>query len=83
MLLTGLLLDVLSGGAFRGSWWFRGAILLLAATGALHGQARRALRIGLGDGEGRGPWLGRIENAAYAMCTLVAAITVLMEMKPF
>jgi hypothetical protein len=44
MLITGILLDLAAGGAFRGAWWFRGSALLLFATGALHGQARRALR---------------------------------------
>ncbi|HMJ63373.1 MAG TPA: hypothetical protein VK493_16505, partial [Bryobacteraceae bacterium] len=41
MLVTGILLDLVAHGAFHESWWFRGSALLLVATGALHGFARR------------------------------------------
>jgi hypothetical protein len=81
MLITGILLDLTAGGAFRGSWWFRGSALLLFATGALHAQARRALRPGSqDDGDAI---LKRVERIAYGMCGLLGAITVLMEVKPF
>jgi hypothetical protein len=81
MLITGILLDLAAGGAFRGSWWFRGSALLLFATGALHGQARRALRSEpLDDGDAI---LKRVERIAYGMCGLLGAITALMEVKPF
>jgi hypothetical protein len=83
MLVSGLLLDVLARGAFHGLWWFRGSVILLLATGALHGQARRALRLGAGSDERPGPWMARIEYSAYGMCVLSGAITVLMEVKPF
>lgn len=83
MLLSGLLLDVLARGAFHGLWWFRGSVILLLATGAVHGQARRALRLGSGSEDRPGPWVARIEYSAYGMCVLIGAITVLMEIKPF
>lgn len=74
MLVTGILLDFVAHGAFHESWWFRGSVLLLVATGALHGFARRAMRAAV---------LRRLEWIAYGMCVLVAAITMLMELKPF
>jgi len=74
MLATGILLDLVAHGTFHESWWFRGSALLLVATGALHGFARRAIRSGA---------LPRVEWIAYGMCTLVAVITMLMEVKPF
>jgi hypothetical protein len=82
MLLTGILLDIAAGGAFRHLWWFRGSALLLVATGALHAQARRALRSGLTQ-QSEDVALRRIEWIAYTMCVLVALIVVLMEVKPF
>jgi uncharacterized membrane protein len=89
MLVTGALLDFFAGGAFHEQWWFRGSALLLVATGALHGQARRAMRAGLANA-GKGPNAGngdvmlrRVERIAYVMCALVAVIAVLMEVKPF
>jgi heme A synthase len=79
MLVTGALLDLLVGGAFHDAWWFRGSALLLVATGFLHARARRAIRL---EGD---PALafGRVERIAYGMCALIAAVTVLMETKPF
>ncbi|MBI2688266.1 MAG: hypothetical protein HYX27_18335 [Acidobacteria bacterium] len=74
MLVTGVLLDFSVAGAFSRTWWFRGSALLLLATGAIHGRARRAIRQ---------PDIHRVERMAYGMCLLIAAITVLMEVKPF
>jgi hypothetical protein len=74
MLVTGILLDLAAHGAFHESWWFRGSALLVVATGALHGFARRAMRAAA---------LRRVEWIAYGMCALVAVITMLMEVKPF
>ena len=83
MLITGVLLDLAAGGAFRGAWWFRGSAVLLFVTGALHGQARRALRSERAKEGGGDVILRRVERSAYGMCALLGAITVLMEVKPF
>jgi hypothetical protein len=83
MLATGIILDLVAKGAFRGAWWFRGSVLLLIAGGALNGAARRTIRSGLMKHSDCGLVLLRIERIAYAMCAVVAGITVLMEVKPF
>ena len=83
MLATGIILDLAAKGAFRGSWWFRGSVLLLIAGGALNGAARRTIRSGYVKQADHGFVLQRIERIAYAMCAVVAGITVLMEVKPF
>jgi hypothetical protein len=75
MLVTGILLDLAADGAFRTKWWFRGSALLLIATGALNARTRRAVRLGMD--------LRLVPALAYGMCVLIAAITVLMEVKPF
>lgn len=81
MLATGVVMDAVTRGAFHDWWWFRGSALLLVVTGVLHGQARRT--VGHGIGRDSDAVLRRVERIAYAMCVLVAAITVLMEAKPF
>ncbi|HXJ38422.1 MAG TPA: hypothetical protein VNH18_04030 [Bryobacteraceae bacterium] len=83
MLGTGILLDLSAKGAFRGSWWFRGSALLLIGAGALHGQARRTLRSWAANKADSDTLLRRVERLAYAMCAVIAGITVLMEVKPF
>jgi hypothetical protein len=83
MLATGILLGVTSAGAVHEAWWFRGSALLLVLTGALHGRARRAVRLGLtnaGDGDVA---VRHVARLAYGMCALIAVIAVLMEVKPF
>jgi hypothetical protein len=80
MLVTGVLLDFAAGGAFHEAWWFRGSALLLVATGVLHARARRAVRLGLANDAD--VVLRRVERIAYGMCALIAAIIVLMELKP-
>jgi hypothetical protein len=83
MMLTGVLLDLAAEGAWHSSWWFRGSMLLLIATGALHGRTRAIVRNNLSnDGSGRDA-LFRVSKAAFGMCGLIVAITVLMEVKPF
>ena len=83
MLATGILLDVAANGAFHESWWFRGSALLLVVTGALHGQARRIVRLSMVEKSSSEMVLLRIERLAFAMCILIAGISVLMEVKPF
>ena len=77
MLLTGVALDFSVGGAYHATGWFRGSVVLMLATGALGGLARRALRAGDGPRA-----VVRVERLAYGMCALVAAIVALMEAKP-
>jgi hypothetical protein len=83
MLVTGILMDVAASGAFHEWWWFRGSALLLVLTGVLHARARRIVGRGLGPDAGRDTALRRIERLAYGMSALVAAIAVMMEIKPF
>jgi hypothetical protein len=83
MLVTGILMDIAAGGAFHEWWWFRGSVLLLVVTGVLHARARRSVRRGLERDIERDATLRGIERLAYAMSALIAAITVLMEVKPF
>jgi len=81
MMATGILLDRTVAGAFSAAWWFRGAALLLVATGVLQAQARRAVRRGIAK-EDAGV-LRIVERIAYGMCALIAVIAALMEVKPF
>ena len=78
MLVTGVLLDLSVSGAFSRTWWFRGSVLLLLVTGALHGAARRTVRRGNAESA-----LAGVQRMAYGMCVLIGVITVLMEVKPF
>ena len=82
MLVTGVLLDLVTGGAFHEAWWFRGSALLLVVTGVLHAQARRAVQLRLAKEDSGDGVLRRVERIACGMCALIAAITVLMEVKP-
>jgi len=88
MMVTGVLLDLAASGVWRSSWWFRVSVLLLIATGALHGQTRAIVRKDLsGDARLSGARTGiallRVSKMAFGMCGLIVAITVLMEVKPF
>ena len=83
MLATGVLLDLMVGGAFRGAWWFRGSALLLVATGLLQAQARPAVGRDLANEDDGALVLRRVECIAYGMCALIGVIAVLMEVKPF
>jgi hypothetical protein len=82
MLATGILLGI-TGGAVHEAWWFRASAVLLVPTGVLHAQARRAVRRGLANGDDGGLVLRRVARLGYAMCAIIAVITVLMEVKPF
>ena len=83
MLVTGVLLDVAVSGAWSRTWWFRGSVLLLIATGALHGRTRAIVCKDLSTGSGTEAALLRVSRMAFGMCGLIAVITVLMEVKPF
>jgi hypothetical protein len=81
MMSTGFLLNLTVAGAFSGTWWFRGSVLLLVATNILQALARREVRRGIAN-EDDGS-LRRVKRIVYGMCALIAVITVLMEVKPF
>jgi len=89
MMVTGVMLDLAASGVWRSSWWFRGSVLLLIATGGLHSRARAIVRNDLSserwlsDGLRGGEALLRVSKMAFVMCGLIVAITVLMEVKPF
>jgi len=83
MLLSGIVMVAVGGGAFHGAWWVRGSILLLVVTGALHARARRAIKGEPANEHEARAALWRVERIAYGMSTLIATITVLMELKPF
>jgi hypothetical protein len=72
-----------AGGGYHRAWWLRGSVLLLVVTGALHGLARRALKVQPASEHDARRALQRVERIAYAMSLLIATITVLMELKPF
>ncbi len=73
MFLTGAALDFTSGGLFHERLWFRGSALLLLLTGVLIWRAQKAARAAQPN---------RVRGMAWAMCGMVAVITVLMELKP-
>jgi hypothetical protein len=83
MLATGVLLGATSAGALHEAWWFRGSALLLVLTGALHGRARRAVRLGLANEGDSDLAVRQVARLAVGMCSLIAVIAVLMELKPF
>ena len=83
MFSTGILMDAAAGGVFHDRWWFRGSAVLLVLTGFLHARARRIVRRGFNPDAGAHAALRGIERLAYGMSALIAAITVLMEVKPF
>jgi hypothetical protein len=73
MVLTGGLLDFAVAGGYHHMRWFRASMALLVFLGFSTGRARAALR----RDELRG-----VERWGWAMCASVAAITVLMQLKP-
>jgi hypothetical protein len=83
MLITGVLIIYAAGGGYHRAWWLRASVLLLVVTGVLHARARRALRKEPANDDEARLALWRIEWMAYGMSSLIATITVLMELKPF
>jgi hypothetical protein len=55
----------------------------LTIVGALHGAARLTVRSGFGKPNDGSIVFQRLARIAYAMCAIIAGITVLMEVKPF
>jgi hypothetical protein len=80
MLLSGLALEYSVGWGYHGFWWFRLSFLGLLALGAILGRTRRTIRKNASSPDGRA--LQAVRPAVWAMCALVAIITVLMVAKP-
>jgi hypothetical protein len=76
MLLTGVAIDLTGGRVFDRTWWFRGSTLLLLALGALLGIVQGALR------KAEPGYIGKVGGLARWMCVVVAALVVLMVLKP-
>ena len=68
MLISGVALEYVSGGAWHDFLWFRASFGLLVVTGVLLAVARRNER--------------RRKTLAWICCALIAIITGLMELKP-
>jgi uncharacterized membrane protein len=83
MLLSGIAIIFAAGGGYHRAWWLRLSVLLLVVTGALHASARRALKNEPANEHDAALVLQRVERIAYGMSSLIATITILMELKPF
>lgn len=81
LLLTGVLIEVASGGSFHGTWWFRLSFLLFIVLGVLNGQTRRKLRR-LGTG-GAADALRAVSVPVWSMLAIVGVIAVLMTNRPW
>src|SRR5262245_8584939 len=74
MVLSGFGMDLLAKGGYHGLWWVRLSVILTVIAFAFQHRAARALKQANAVG---------LERSAWSMCAAVAAITVLMEAKPF
>jgi len=80
--LTGIGVDVATGGALHGRGWFRLAGISMLICGALLGVVRRRVGRAL-SGAAEASALGPVPGLAWAASAVVAWITVLMELRPF
>lgn len=76
LLVSGIALDALSGGAFHERWWFRIAALSMVPLGALLGWIRRDLAKPAVQPT-------RIARAALGAALVLGWMITLMEVKPF
>jgi hypothetical protein len=81
LLLSGVLIEYASGGAFHDAWWFRLSFLGLIALGGIAARMGRALRKRESVGHERA--LKGVVRSSWIMCTMTAVIAVLMEVKPW
>jgi hypothetical protein len=81
MLLSGVLIEYLSGGANHEARWFQLSFAGFLGLGALTGGIRRTLgkREALGDARTRAV----VTRNAWVMCAITGVIAVLMEVKPW
>jgi uncharacterized membrane protein len=80
ILLSGVLLEYASGGAFHERSWFILSFFGLLALGAINGIMGRLLKKRESAGNAR--TLKGITRGAGIMCALTAVIAILMEVKP-
>jgi hypothetical protein len=81
MMVTGVWMEVVAGGAHRNFWWFRISVLLIVLAFFFQRRATAALaNVSAGDGQHA---LRSIERVAWSMCGTIALITALMQIKPF
>lgn len=73
MLLTGILLDVSADGNFHRTGWLKASVIVLVLVGFAHARARAALRQRA---------FPSVERWGWIMCAGIAAITLLMQIKP-
>jgi hypothetical protein len=81
MLLSGVLIEYASGGAYHDTWWFRLSFFGLLVLGAISGRMGRALRKRESAGSER--TLKGVVRSGWTMCAITAVIAVLMEVKPW
>lgn len=82
MLVTGILIVAQTQGALGKSGWVRVSLGLFLVLGALHGVVRRRLKRSREAAPSSALPRG-LSPLLWAMCGLVAAITYLMEAKPW
>jgi hypothetical protein len=81
MMVTGVLIEWSLDGPYHETWWFRLSFLELLVLVALHARTRATLR--KRDLLGEQNTIRGIARRAWVMSVLIAAVTVLMELKPF
>jgi uncharacterized membrane protein len=80
--VTGVFIVAQTQGALGKTGWVRISFGLLVVLGALHGIVRRRLKRGR-DVAASGGLPRGLSSLLWAMCAIVAAITYLMEAKPW
>ncbi|HEY0944711.1 MAG TPA: hypothetical protein VGD81_05565 [Opitutaceae bacterium] len=82
LLVTGVLIIAQTRGALGHTGWVRASVGLFLVLGALHGLVRRRLKRSQHGMPSIVPPRG-LSPLLWAMCGVVAAITYLMEAKPW
>lgn len=80
MMVTGVLIEWSLSGPYHETWWFRASFLGLLVVAALHARTRAALRTR--EALGEQTTMRGLARRAWMMSAVIAAIAVLMELKP-
>lgn len=83
MIVSGMLLDHLSAGAFHEQTWFRLAVMATVAAGISVGFARRAVAQAIAGKSDTDRAMQRASRAMWLAFGLVIVIVVLMLRRPF